>query len=62
VQAQERTAVLVVRAWIEGGRLRARITYTRDIGSAGTTETAAGSPEEVLEAVEAWLRNFLGRT
>ena len=54
--------MLVVRAWIEGGQLRARITYTRDIRSAGTTETAAGSPEEVLEAVEAWLRNFVGRT
>ena len=54
--------MLVVRAWIEGGRLGARITYTRDVGSARMTETAAGSPEEVLEAVEAWLRNFVGRT
>jgi hypothetical protein len=60
VPAQERTAVLVVRAWIEGGELRARITYTRDIGSAGTAELAAASHEEVLAAVEAWLRRFVG--
>jgi hypothetical protein len=60
VAAEERTAVLVARAWIEGEQFRARITYTRDIGSVGTVETAAGSPEEVVRAVESWLRSVVG--
>jgi hypothetical protein len=60
VAAQERTGVLVVRAWIEGGDLRARITYTRDIASAKTVETAASSPEGVIRTVENWVRTFVG--
>jgi hypothetical protein len=59
---QERAAVLVIRAWVEGGRLRARIVQTRDIESAKTVESAAGSPEEVVRAVEDWLRSFGGET
>jgi hypothetical protein len=59
VAGQERTAVLVVRAWIEEGQLRARITYTRDIGSTNMVETAAAAPEEVVQAVESWLRSFV---
>ena len=59
VAAQERTAVLVVRAWTEDRKLRARITHTRDIGSARTVETAAGSSEEVVRVVEEWLRSFV---
>jgi hypothetical protein len=64
VAAQERTAVLVVRAWIEETfeerELRARITRTLDAGSARRVETAAGSQEEVFRAVEEWLRSFVG--
>jgi hypothetical protein len=60
VGAQERTAVLVVRAWVEGEELRARIVHTRDVGSAATVESAAGSVEEVLRAVEEWLRSVVG--
>jgi hypothetical protein len=59
VVRQERTAVLVIRAWLEEGRLRARITHTRDIGSVSTVETAAASSEEVVRAVETWLRSFV---
>src|SRR4029077_18810447 len=36
VAVHERTAVLVIRAWVEGRELRARITHTLDIGSAKT--------------------------
>ena len=64
VAAQDRTAVLVVRAWIEEtfgeGQLRARITQTLDVASGTKLETAAGSREEVLHAVEEWLRSFIG--
>jgi hypothetical protein len=60
VQAQERTGVLVIRAWVEGRELRARITHTRDIGGTTTAEGAAASVEEVLQAVEKWLRSFVG--
>jgi hypothetical protein len=59
VQAQERTAVLVIRAWVEGGELRARIVHTRDIGSTTTVEGAAASVEDVLRAVEDWLGSFV---
>ena len=58
---QERAAVLVIRAWVEGSRLRARIVQTRDIESVKTVESAAGSAEEVMKAVEEWLRS-LGET
>lgn len=51
---------MVIRAWFEGGQVRARITHTRDIVSAKTVGTVAGSPEEVLRAVEEWLRIFAG--
>jgi hypothetical protein len=58
VGAQERTAVLVIRAWIEGNDLRARIVHTRDTGSAKTATAAAASAEEVVRVVEQWLRSF----
>jgi hypothetical protein len=60
--AQERAAVLVIRAWVEGSRLRARIVQTRDIESVKTVESAAGSAEEVVKAVEEWLRSLGGET
>jgi len=50
--------VLVIRAWVEGGRLRARIVQTRDIESVKPVESAAGSAEEVVRAVEEWVRNL----
>lgn len=51
--------MLVIRAWSEGGELRARIVHTRDIGSATTVEGAAASVEEVLRAVEEWLHSVI---
>ena len=60
--AQERAAVLVIRAWVEGNRLRARIVQTRDIESARTVESAVGSSEEIVRAVEEWLRSLGGET
>lgn len=60
----QKTAVLVIRAWLEEGldtnALRARITRTVDVSDAETLETAAASEEEILAAVLAWLRSFTG--
>ena len=61
--AVERTAVLVIRAWLEEGlgesALRARITATPEVASAGRVETAAGSEAEILAAVAKWLQSFV---
>jgi hypothetical protein len=57
----ERTAVLVVRVWLEEGDtelpLRARITSTLDVSEHGATDTVgAASEKEIVKAVRAWLR------
>ena len=52
--------MLVIRAWVEGGRLRARIVQTRDIESVRPMESAAGSAEELVRAVERWVRSLDG--
>jgi hypothetical protein len=65
VAAEERTAVLIVRAWIGDslgeGALRARITRTLDVSSEEKVETAAASREEILHTVQEWLDEFAGR-
>ncbi len=62
--AEDRTAVLIVRAWIEqtpaDAALRARITRTPDVSSGMKIETAAASRDEILRAVEEWLDGFVG--
>jgi len=40
--------------------LRARITQTLDISTRTSVETAAGSEEEILATVRAWLQAFTG--
>ena len=52
--------MLVIRAWVEGTELRARITHTPDIGSGRTVTAGAASAEEVVRAVEQWLRSLAG--
>jgi hypothetical protein len=65
VAAVERTAVLVIRAWLEEGveddGLRARITETPDLASVTRSVSVAGSEAEILAAVERWLRSFRAR-
>lgn len=63
-RAPERTAVLVIRAWLEEEKvespLRARITSTLDVSAPRATETVvAASEEEVVKAVRDWLRAFV---
>ena len=59
--ASGRTAVLVIRLWKEEGvgrgSVRARITQSRDVSSPVRTETAAASEAEILDTVQAWLRD-----
>ncbi len=60
----DRSAVLVVRVWSEdgAGTLRGRLTSgSTSPGSPapGTSVAVAGSPEDVVDAVRAWLAGFL---
>jgi hypothetical protein len=55
----ERTAVLVIRAWTEADdRVRARLTETLDADEPGWDERGAEGEEAILAAVAAWLRDF----
>ena len=56
----ERTAVLVIRAWIEGEppTLRMRITRTFDVTAAGESSGATASVEEALAIVRRWLEQL----
>jgi hypothetical protein len=57
----DRTALLIIRAWLEEGSvepLRANIRLTTDI-SAGFEQTLTlARPEAVKDAVDAWLREI----
>ena len=61
--AQDPSAALLVRVWLEGpGEFRARL-LTLHPDAAGTsaeevTVAVASSPEGVLDAVRAWLDDF----
>ena len=62
-QSEERSAVLVIRAWFEPGappeRIRARLTETADADAPGWTQTAAEGEDEILAAFAGWLRGFI---
>jgi hypothetical protein len=61
----ERTAVLVIRAWLEeeeesDSRFRARVTSTLDVSErAEPTTTTCAAQHEVVRAVRGWLRAFV---
>lgn len=61
----ERTAVLVIRAWREDGpdesRVLARLTRTTNADEPGREESVAAGEEAILDAVAAWLHAFSGR-
>jgi hypothetical protein len=59
---KERSGVLVVRAWVEGGTssgLRARITQSRDLTSTEQIMTTTATVEEILATVRTWLDALL---
>ncbi|WP_097320485.1 hypothetical protein [Paractinoplanes atraurantiacus] len=56
---EQRAGIMVLRAWLEGGRaddLRVRILAT--IGPDLTASTAVSAPEAVHEAVRIWLEEL----
>ncbi|AEM83783.1 MULTISPECIES: hypothetical protein [Streptomyces] len=56
----ERTGVLILRVWVEGGRpdgFRARIVRTEDRHQA--PPTAVSAVDDALTAVRAWLDQFI---
>ena len=58
----ERSGVLVVRAWVEGGTpegLRARITQSRDLTSGEQLVTTTAHVEEIIGTIRAWLDALL---
>ncbi|HAL25747.1 MAG TPA: hypothetical protein VIM17_10815 [Jatrophihabitantaceae bacterium] len=59
-RTQERSAVIVIRAWQEAGAepddVRARITETVGGPDRGWRESAAAGEREIVAAVRAWLR------
>lgn len=56
----ERTGVLVARAWVEEGALRARLTRVDDVSSGAEQVTVHGSMDSVLQEVESWLEALHG--
>jgi hypothetical protein len=63
VSADDRSAVLVIRLWLEEGvedePLRARITRTLDTSAPRSVEGAARSEAEIMAAVQDWVRAFV---
>jgi hypothetical protein len=63
---EDRSAVLVIRVWLEGGteQFRGRLTATGT--SSGSTPgdevtvAVVSSPREATDAVSHWLQGFLG--
>lgn len=62
----ERTAVLVIRAWLEKedgtdpARFRARISSTADVSESGPRDTISATSEtDVVNAVRSWMRAFV---
>ena len=60
---QERSSLLVIRAWIENdaeaGGFRARITRVPDTSEPEPVETVAASGAEVVASVEEWLQDLV---
>jgi hypothetical protein len=61
----DRSATLILRVWLEGGvdGFRGRVTTVdTTVGHDGgeLTVGVAASPDEIVDAVRAWLDEFLG--
>jgi hypothetical protein len=61
-ETTERSAVLIVRAWVEGEsspRLFARITHSTDLARTEQIILTTAGPDAILAAVRAWLDALL---
>ena len=61
--ADDRSAALLLRVWIEEGsdQFRARVMAVGSGEEGDRTVAVASSPDEVLEAVRQWLDEYLQR-
>ena len=59
--ADDRSAALLLRVWIEEGsdQFRARVMAVGSGESSDRTVALASSPDEVLQAVSRWLDEYL---
>jgi hypothetical protein len=60
--ASHRTALLIIRAWVEQDSaepLRAQVRVTRDVSSGIEQTLAFVQPDEVAQLVDAWLQDVL---
>jgi hypothetical protein len=58
---RDRTAVLLVRVWMDGhdpSTLRARITHRRGVGATDETEVLVASIDDIEATVHGWLEAF----
>jgi hypothetical protein len=55
----ERTGALVIRAWIESGSLRARVTRTLDTSVRDDVVSVVATPQDVTQIVVDWLDAFV---
>jgi len=55
----ERTGALVIRAWIESGSLRARVTRTLDTNVRDDVVSVVATPQDVTRIVVDWLDAFV---
>ncbi len=57
----DRTALLIIRAWVENGSvepLRANIRLTSDVSAGFQRTLTLARPEAIADAVAAWLREI----
>jgi hypothetical protein len=58
----ERTGALVIRAWIESGSLRARVTRTLDTRVRDDAVSVVATPQDVTRIVVEWLDAFIAKS
>ena len=61
-QPEDRSGILIVRAWLEGRgpAIRVRITSVRDVAGGEHAVAHAATVEEATQVVSLWLRDFEG--
>ena len=60
--ADDRIAVLLIRAWTEDGAFRARITSSTELSPRDEQTIFAATPDQVIAAVRAWMKQFTPKT
>jgi hypothetical protein len=61
LRGTERTGALVIRAWIESGSFRARVTRSLDVSTRDDVVSVVAAPDEVTRIVVDWLEAFVAQ-